>query len=107
MSTTANDICCVIEQVKLYLLEKNRQKENSPAKSIGIFSKTDNSEQLLIRIDDTLNQIAQRQALDNQGLILDLIGYLIMLVVLRTQVKQQEDEQKRSQSIDEQPILKT
>ena len=93
MSNKVSDILFIIEQLKLYLLEKNRQKQNSSSNEINIFSKADDSEQLLIRIDDALSQIAQNPNQYKTGLLLDLISHLIMLVVLRTQAEQPKDNQ--------------
>ena len=64
------------------LIEKNISYGNSFQKPIGIFSKLPAREQTLIRIDDKLNRLASGQSFGDEDTILDLVGYLILLLVL-------------------------
>jgi len=54
---------------------------------IRVFSKADAKEQLLVRIDDKLNRIKQGNNLleDDEDVVTDLVGYLILLMVWRRQ----------------------
>jgi len=64
------------------LIDKNISYGNSFQKPIGIFSKLPAREQTLIRIDDKLNRLASGQSFGDEDTILDLVGYLILLLVL-------------------------
>ena len=66
------------------LLEKNRQYGNSALKPVRIFSKADATEQILVHIDDKLSRLARGQAA-GEDVVLDLIGYLILLRVAQKQ----------------------
>jgi len=64
------------------LKAKNRAYGNNFADPVRIFSRLSPEEALLIRIDDKLSRIARGQDA-GEDTILDLIGYLILLRVLR------------------------
>lgn len=66
------------DAIKEMLLEKNRKYGNSALDPVRIFSKASNSEQILVRIDDKLSRFKNRQSDDDEDIILDLIGYLIL-----------------------------
>ena len=74
------DVEC--ENIKQMLLQKNRAYGNSFADPVRIFSKATPEEALLIRIDDKLSRIARGNDA-GEDTILDLIGYLVLLRVLR------------------------
>jgi len=67
-------------EVERVLLEKNRQYGNSALKPVRIFSKADATEQIRVRIDDKLSRLARGYAA-GEDVVLDLIGYLILLRV--------------------------
>jgi len=69
--------------VKELLLEKNRKYGDSALNPTRVFSKADPVEQLLVRIDDKLNRIKQGAGLlaNDEDVIMDLIGYLILLKI--------------------------
>ena len=56
---------------------------NSALDPIRIFSKANAQEQILVRIDDKLNRIKQGNDIlkEDEDVIQDLIGYLILLKV--------------------------
>lgn len=66
------------DAVKDILLTKNRKYGNSALNPIRIFSKLGSIEQIDIRIDDKLSRIKNRQTDEDEDVILDLIGYLIL-----------------------------
>jgi len=67
-------------EVERVLLEKNRQYGNSALEPVRIFSKADATEQIRVRIDDKLSRLARGYAA-GEDVVLDLIGYLILLRV--------------------------
>jgi hypothetical protein len=71
------------DQVKSLLLEKNAKYGNSALAPARIFSKASTIEQLLVRIDDKLNRIQKGAGLlaTDEDVIMDLIGYLVLLKV--------------------------
>lgn len=78
---TSNAICTKCEQLKQMLLDKNRKYGNSALEPKRLFSRADAAEQIRVRIDDKLSRIANRQNDDDEDVILDLTGYLILLMV--------------------------
>lgn len=73
--------CC--ESIKELLISKNRAYGNSALDPVRIFSKYDNAEQLLVRIDDKLSRFARGNEFPGDNDIDDLIGYLILLKVAK------------------------
>ncbi len=70
-------------EITQFLLSKNEQYGDSALTPIRIFSKSDEKEQLRVRIDDKLNRLLQGNAnIENdEDVIKDLIGYLILLLI--------------------------
>lgn len=60
------------------LLEKNRKYGDSAVNPIRIFSKASPKEQILVRLDDKVNRWKNQQSDEDEDVILDLIGYLIL-----------------------------
>lgn len=73
--------CRKIEQM---LVAKNRAYGDSASNPIRIFSKASAEEQLLVRIDDKLSRIQRGHEYGSDDSIMDLIGYLILLRVVRS-----------------------
>ena len=82
MTTTQDKIAAVCDEVKTLLLEKNKSYGDSAISPVRIFSKADPEEAILVRIDDKLSRIAKGSSL-GEDVILDLIGYLVLLRVSR------------------------
>ena len=77
-----SDISRVCDQVKDLLLQKNLKYGDSALNPIRVMSKSGPIEQILVRIDDKLNRIKQGNILmDDEDVVLDLIGYFILLKV--------------------------
>lgn len=70
-------------ELKWMLVEKNRKYGNSVLSPLRVFSKADEVEQILVRIDDKLNRIKNRQNDDEEDVYMDLAGYLILLMIAR------------------------
>ena len=62
------------------LVEKNRAYGDSALNPVRVFSRADSREQLLVRLDDKLSRIARGGEL-GEDVVLDLIGYLVLLRV--------------------------
>jgi len=69
-------------EVERVLLEKNAAYGNSALEPLRIFSRADATEQIRVRIDDKLSRLARGQAA-GEDVVLDLIGYLILLRVAK------------------------
>jgi hypothetical protein len=83
MTDTQLLIVEICEEIKELLLEKNRKYGDSAINPIRIFSKSNNLEQILVRIDDKINRIKNVQADEDEDVINDLIGYFILYKVAK------------------------
>jgi hypothetical protein len=74
------DKCEVIERM---LLAKNTQYGDSALNPVRIFSKSDATEQIKVRIDDKINRlILGDDTLEkDEDVIMDLAGYFILLLI--------------------------
>ncbi len=83
MKNTATEIAIVCDQIKELLISKNMRYGDSALDPCRIFSKASSTEQLLVRIDDKLSRIQRGAGLvaNDEDVISDLIGYLILLKV--------------------------
>jgi len=75
MEKAIQEVC---EEIKTFLLEKNRAYGNSAADPVRIFSKVDPLEQINVRIDDKLSRMARGNEYPGDDTELDLVGYLIL-----------------------------
>ena len=92
MSESETKISGVCDDIKELLIHKNRKYGNSALKPCRVFSKASAVEQLLVRIDDKLNRIMQGAGLlaDDEDVVNDLIGYLILLKIGMNDEKNKE-----------------
>ena len=92
MSESETKISGVCDDIKELLIHKNRKYGNSALKPCRVFSKSSPVEQLLVRIDDKLNRIMQGAGLlaDDEDVVNDLIGYLVLLKIGMNDEKNQE-----------------
>ena len=83
MTDTQVEIAAICDDVKELLLYKNQKYGNSALEPARIFSKASAVEQLLVRIDDKLNRVQKGAGLlsKDEDVIMDLIGYLILLKI--------------------------
>ena len=63
------------------LVIKNKSYGDSALSPVRIFAKSDNIEQIKIRIDDKINRVKNNQGFAGDNDIDDLIGYLILLKI--------------------------
>ena len=80
---TQAHISLICDDVKQLLISKNQKYGDSALSPVRIFSQADATEQILVRIDDKLNRIQKGAGLlaNDEDVIMDLIGYLILLKI--------------------------
>jgi hypothetical protein len=72
----------VLDSIEKMLIEKNRKYGNSALDPLGVFSQLSAKEGLLIRIDDKLKRIKNGSLeKDDEDVVNDLIGYLVLLKI--------------------------
>ncbi len=83
------------DNIKNLLIEKNRKYGNSAIEPRRIFSKADPVAQIDVRIDDKLSRISNAQEDEDEDVIQDLIGYLILRrVAIRVQQEAKDNFEK-------------
>ena len=80
---TQAHIGVICDEVKELLIEKNKKYGDSALNPSRIFSKANAVEQILVRIDDKLNRIQKGAGLlaNDEDVIMDLMGYLVLLKI--------------------------
>ena len=73
----------IVNNITKMLIEKNRKYGNSALKPQRIFSKASAIEQIKVRIDDKLSRMKNQQNDEDEDVITDLIGYLILLKIAK------------------------
>ena len=73
----------IVNSITKMLIEKNRKYGNSALKPQRIFSKASAVEQIKVRIDDKLSRMKNQQNDEDEDVISDLIGYLILLKIAK------------------------
>lgn len=68
----------VCDNLKRMLIEKNRKYGDSALNPIRVFAKSDTVEQLRVRIDDKLNRLRNQQIDEDEDVVDDLLGYLVL-----------------------------
>lgn len=91
--TMRDQIIDVMDQITGTLLQKNAAYGNSAMDPVRIFSSSDSTEQLKVRIDDKLSRLARGKNTDKvpEDTLMDLIGYLVLLVIAQEQENEEED----------------
>ena len=69
------------------LCEKNRKYGNSALEPCRIFSRANAYEQLLVRLDDKLSRLRNRQNDDDEDVLMDIAGYMVLLLIARDKEK--------------------
>jgi hypothetical protein len=78
MSDTQDLIAQECNSIKNMLLEKNRKYGDSAINPKRIFSKSSAKEQILVRLDDKMNRWLNQQNDEDEDVIMDMIGYMIL-----------------------------
>jgi hypothetical protein len=81
ITQTQTDICVVCDEIKELLLTKNRKYGDSALNPVRVFSKASSLEQLKVRIDDKLSRLKNAQDDEDEDVVTDLIGYLVLYKV--------------------------
>ena len=81
ITQTRTDICVVCDEIKELLLTKNRKYGDSALNPVRVFSKASPLEQLKVRIDDKLSRLKNAQDDEDEDVVTDLIGYLVLYKV--------------------------
>ena len=80
------DIATICDQIKELLLEKNRKYGDSALNPVRVFSNASPLEQIRVRLDDKLSRLRNQQNDEDEDVLTDLIGYLVLYkVALRRQ----------------------
>ena len=72
----------ILMGIEEMLVEKNESYGDSALNPVRVFSKASAEEQILVRIDDKLSRIARGKAA-GEDVVLDLVGYLVLLMIVR------------------------
>lgn len=72
------DLNLVLNDMRDFLIEKNKSYGNSAMNPIRVFSNASSMEQLNVRIDDKLSRIMNRKEYLGDDTTKDLLGYLIL-----------------------------
>jgi hypothetical protein len=78
----AVQVTIALEEIRDLLIAKNQKYGNSALEPLGVFSQLSSKEGLLVRIDDKLKRIKNGSLeRDDEDVVNDLIGYLILLKI--------------------------
>ena len=80
---TAELITKKVKEIETLLLEKNRKYGDSALNPCRIFSKADAVEQIKVRIDDKLKRLQNEQSDEDEDVVKDLVGYLVLLMIAK------------------------
>ena len=81
INQSAMDIAATCDGLKELLLEKNRRYGDAALSPLRIFSKADTVEQLKCRLDDKLSRLANQQSDEDEDVLTDLLGYIVLLKI--------------------------
>lgn len=88
----------VLSEITEMLIAKNQKYGNSAIEPLGIFSDLSPEEGLKVRIDDKLKRIKNGSLQkDDEDVINDLIGYLVILKILQKDQRAKESIKKAKQ----------
>ena len=76
------EIRYLFNQLKQFLLEKNRRYGDSALTPVKVFSKTAANDALLVRIDDKISRI-KNSSIIRKNDVVDLVGYLSLYMIQR------------------------
>ena len=81
VSQSKCDIATICDQLKELLLEKNRKYGDSALNPVRVFSKASPIEQIKVRLDDKLSRLRNQQEDEDEDVLTDLIGYVVLYKV--------------------------
>ena len=71
----------VILELRDLLIRKNKKYGNSALDPIRVFSKASSTEQIKVRLDDKLSRLKTQDIDEDEDVLMDLLGYLVLLKV--------------------------
>lgn len=77
----AREVETVLNDISKLLIDKNKKYGNSALEPVRIFSKANSIEQLLVRIDDKISRLKNTQVNEDEDVLFDLVGYLVLLLI--------------------------
>lgn len=93
-----DEVYKVLSEITEMLIAKNQKYGNSAIEPLGIFSDLSPEEGLKVRIDDKLKRIKNGSLhRDDEDVINDLIGYLVILKILQKDEKAKYSAKKAKQ----------
>jgi hypothetical protein len=96
MNDFANKISSYLLEIRELLITKNLKYGNSALEPLGVFSKLSAKEGLLVRIDDKLKRIKNGSLeKDDEDVINDLIGYLVLLKIQTQEERYKKNRENR------------
>jgi len=94
-----NQVYQVLSEITEMLIAKNQKYGNSALEPLGIFSDLSPEEGLKIRIDDKLKRIKNGSLQkDDEDVVNDLIGYLVLLKIIQKDEKEKYTAKKAKQN---------
>jgi len=88
MQNFSQEVSTYLLEIRELLISKNLKYGNSALEPLGVFSKLSAKEGLLVRIDDKLKRIKNGSLeKDDEDVINDLIGYLVLLKIQSNESK--------------------
>lgn len=88
-----DEVYQVLSEITIMLVAKNQKYGNSAIEPLGIFSDLSPEEGLKVRIDDKLKRIKNGSLQkDDEDVVNDLIGYLVILKILQKNQKEKQKE---------------
>jgi hypothetical protein len=82
MKTFDQQVKEVLNEIEILLISKNAKYGNSALEPLGVFSQLSAKQGLLVRIDDKLKRIKNGSLeKDDEDVVNDLIGYLVLLKI--------------------------
>ena len=88
MNDFSNLVSAYLLEIRELLISKNIKYGNSALEPLGVFSQLSVKEGLLVRIDDKLKRIKNGSLeKDDEDVINDLIGYLVLLKIETNRAK--------------------
>lgn len=73
----------ICDDIKQMLLDKNRKYGNSALSPLRCFSKADAIEGIKVRLDDKLSRLHNEQGDEDEDVIQDIMGYLVLLKIAK------------------------
>lgn len=81
-NSTVERIRAKCRKIETMLVAKNLAYGDSATRPLRVFSRADGTEQIRVRIDDKLSRLMRGEQA-GEDTVLDLIGYLILLLIAR------------------------